>query len=30
MYFEDIQLGMTFAIAPAVIEKEKMIDFART
>ena len=30
MYFEDIQLGMTFAIAPAVIEKEKMIAFART
>ena len=29
MYFEDIKLGMTVDIAPAVIEKEKMIDFAR-
>ena len=29
MYFEDIKLGMTVEIAPAVIEKEKMIDFAR-
>ena len=30
MYFEDIKVGMTVDIAPAVIEKEKMIDFART
>ncbi len=29
MYFEDIQLGMAVDIAPAVIEKEKMLDFAR-
>ena len=28
MYFEDIKLGMTVDIAPAVIEKEKMINFA--
>lgn len=30
MYFEDIKLNMTVEIAPAVIEKEKMIDFALT
>lgn len=29
MYFEDIKLNMTVDIAPAVIEKEKMLDFAR-
>ena len=29
MYFEDIQLGMQVKIAPAVIEKDKMLDFAR-
>ena len=29
MYFEDIKLGMTVEIAPAVIEKEKMLAFAR-
>ena len=29
MYFEEIQLGMTVDIAPAVIEKEKMLAFAR-
>lgn len=29
MYFEDIEVGMTIDIAPAVIEKEKMLDFAR-
>ena len=29
MYFEDIKLGMTVEIAPAVIEKKKMLDFAR-
>lgn len=28
MYFEDIKLGMTVDIAPAVIEKEKMMNFA--
>lgn len=30
MYFGDIKLNMTVDIAPAVIEKEKMIDFALT
>ena len=29
MYFEDIELGMTVDISPALIEKEKMMDFAR-
>ena len=29
MYFDDIELGMEMDIAPAVIEKEKMLDFAR-
>jgi acyl dehydratase len=29
MYFEDIRVGMTAEIAPAVIEKQKMLDFAR-
>ena len=29
MYFEDIQLGMTVNIAPVVIQKEKMLTFAR-
>ena len=29
MYFEDIKEGMTVEIAPAVIEKEKMLAFAR-
>ena len=29
MYFDDIQLGMTVEIPPAVIEREKMLDFAR-
>ena len=29
MYFEDIEQGMSIDIAPAVIEKEKMLDFAR-
>ena len=28
VYFEDIKLNMTVETAPAVIEKEKMIDFA--
>ena len=30
MYFDDIQVGMTVQIAPAVIEKEKMLAFAHT
>ena len=29
MYFNDLKLGMTVEIAPAVIEKQKMLDFAR-
>ena len=29
MYFDDIRLGMAVETAPAVIEKEKMLDFAR-
>lgn len=28
MYFDDIKIGMAVDIAPAVIEKEKMLDFA--
>ena len=30
MYFEDLKMGMTVKISPAVIEKEKMTAFART
>ena len=30
MYFDDLKIGMTVQIAPAVIEKKKMMDFART
>ena len=30
MYFNDLKLGMTVEIAPAVIEKQKMLDFAYT
>ena len=30
MYFNDLKLGMTVEIAPAVIEKEKMLAFAST
>lgn len=30
MYFDDIKIGMTAEIAPAVIEKQKMMDFAHT
>ena len=30
MYFDDIQVGMTVQIAPAVIDKEKMLTFAHT
>ena len=29
MYFDDIELGMTVQIGDAVIEKQKMLDFAR-
>ena len=29
MYFEDLKIGMTVEISPAVIEKEKMMAFAR-
>lgn len=29
MYFEDIKLGRSVNIPPIVIEKQKMIDFAR-
>lgn len=29
MYFEDIAIGMTVDIAPAIIEKERMMAFAR-
>ncbi len=29
MYFEDIKIGTKIEIAPAVIEKEKMLSFAR-
>ena len=30
MYFDDLKVGMTVDIAPAFIDKEKMLDFART
>ena len=29
MYFDDLKIGMTVETAPAVIKKEKMIDFAK-
>lgn len=29
MYFDDLKVGMRVQVAPAVIEKEKMMDFAR-
>ena len=29
MYFDDIEIGMSVDIAPAVIEKDKMLAFAR-
>lgn len=29
MYFEDIELNTEIDVAPAVIEKDKMLDFAR-
>ena len=30
MYFDELKVGMAVEIGPAVIEKEKMLDFART
>lgn len=30
MYFDDLKIGMTVDIASTVIQKEKMMDFART
>ena len=30
MYFNDLKLGMAVEIAPAVIEKQKMLEFAHT
>ena len=30
MYFYDLKLGMTVQISPAIIEKQKMLDFAFT
>ena len=30
MYFNDLKLGMSVEIAPAVIEEQKMLDFAHT
>ena len=30
MYFDDIEVGLSVSIAPAVIEREKMLSFART
>ena len=30
MYFEELKVGMTVQIPPALIEKEQMMDFART
>ena len=29
MYFDDLKVGMTVDVSPAVIKKEKMVDFAR-
>ena len=29
MYFEELQIDMTVEIAPAVMEKQKMLAFAR-
>lgn len=29
MYFDQLKLGMTVELAPAVIEKQKMLEFAR-
>lgn len=30
MYFDDVRLGMTVTIGDAVIDKQKMLDFAKT
>jgi len=30
MFFEDLKIGMSVQTAPAVIEKQKMLEFART
>ena len=30
MYFDDMKIGATMEIAPVVIEKQKMLDFAHT
>ena len=30
MFFDDLKLGMTVEISPAIIEKRKMLDFAHT
>lgn len=30
MYFHELKIGMTVQIPPALIQKEKMLDFART
>ncbi len=30
MYFDDLKIGMAVDISPAVIKKEKMIEFAKT
>ena len=30
MYFDDLKLGMSVEIAPAIIERQKMLDFACT
>lgn len=30
MYFDDLKIGMTVEISPAVIAKDKMVDFAKT
>ena len=30
MYYDDIKFGMTVQIAPVIIKKDKMMDFART
>lgn len=29
MYFEDLKIGMSVEITPVIIEKDKMMDFAR-
>ena len=29
MYFDDMKIGMTVNVAPAVIDKDKMLEFAK-